>query len=651
MLRSRLIPISLLALSLAACGTDPSEPDGVGGSGGTDGAGGSGGSGGDEVPAIHCLDSRVLELDGSTSPAVLQDRLDAVDGWSVSCAPEDNYGNDVLVRFQAGEAGLYRLSTEGSGFDTVLYALKDCNDGFTEVACNDDWAGGPHSQIVLDLTEGEEVFVVVDAVGVRQATPFTLTSTLLDVDPAVIENIQGFSNRQAGSTGVRFSGRNPESPLVGFTMQLYGANGAALLPTPFASNFGTGSFLVLTENGGSFQVEGSFSLGEGAPAVSRIEITVVDRNGLVSEAASSNTRSPEALSRGEPCDRNRALNVCASEDACVVRAPATQYMCVVATAPSLDGATATVNLDTKHWGLVVEGIDPESDATGLRLMPRNASGGALAIASGSTIVDFHHVVHDENGAFRGVVAMPARFDGKCIGPAQNYLNDCVNRGGNQQTCYDEAIALLNTCYGEILAQVASVDVEVIDATGRVSSKLSFEVSPAADAEVGGTCDPYGATGICAPGQFCWADGSLAPETCHEDGPVCPGDLGVIDLDDHYDGGKWVYDGDNSAGALHGGGSCGGGGPSEAFTFTAPAGGTYRVATSQLAARANTVVYVRPFCQLPAYEIACNDDAGSAASMVDVELAGGETVYIFVDSFIDPEGRQATGRYTLTVSGL
>lgn len=113
----------------------------------------------------------------------------------------------------------------------------------------------------------------------------------------------------------------------------------------------------------------------------------------------------------------------------------------------------------------------------------------------------------------------------------------------------------------------------------------------------------------------------------------------------------MYDGDNSAGALHGGGSCGGGGPSEAFTFTAPAAGTYRVATSQLAARANTVVYVRPFCQLPAYEIACNDDAGSAASMVDVELAGGETVYIFVDSFIDPEGRQATGRYTLTVSGL
>lgn len=652
MLNTRLLSASLLALALTACGP-ADETDGTAGSGGGGGADGGGGVGGDtETPVVECAGSRILELDGSTSPAILQDELDPVDGWSVSCAPGDNSGNDALIRFRAGQAGPYRISTEGTGFDTVLYALKDCNDGFTELACNDDWAGGRHSQLLLEMEEGEEVYLVIDAVGARQPMPFTLSATLLQVDPPEIGDIAGFHNRSAGTTGVRLSGTSPESPLVGFSMQLYTSNGAQILPAPYRAVFSERSLLTLTEEDGRFQVEGSFALGDGAPAVGRIEITVIDRNGLESEAASSTARSPDAIARGEVCDPNRALNVCAATDACVVRAPETKPHCSVATAPTFQGGTATVNLETGFLGVVVEGIDPESDVSALRLLPRNASGGALAVASGATVVDLHRVTHDAEGAFRGVLAMEARFDGKCLGPAQSYLNDCINRGGNQQACYDEAIARLYACYADTLAQVATVEVEVVDETGRVSQKLSLDVSPTDSAVVGGSCDPFGATGACEEGLICWADTSLVPETCHETGPICPEGFGAIDLADHVSDGKWRYTGDNSAAVSREGGSCGGAGPTDAFAFTAPSAGTWKITTSHLGPRSNTVLYVRPFCQLPAYELACNDDTGlSAASALEIQLAEGETVYIFVGSALDPSGNPATGRYTLTVSGI
>lgn len=639
MLNSRLLFSTLLATALAACGPAGNEPE--------DGGAGSGGT---EAPGIDCHGSAILELDGSTSPAVVTANLDSKDGWFVSCAPDDTSGYDALIHFRAGEAGTWRFSTEGTSFDTILYALRDCNDGFTELACNDDWGQGTHSQLVVPLEAGQEIFVVVDTINVRQSLPFTLTASVIDVDPAVIETIDGFHNRQAGSTGVRFSGVNPDSDLLGFSMQLYASNGAAILgPSPFKARFSDATFMTLTQADGAFQVEGSFRL-DGAPAVARIEISVYDQFGLVSETVSANVKNPEAIARGAACDPNLALNLCPTGDACIARPPSTVTTCSAATAPTLATATATVNLARGTWGVVVEGVDAESDAVSLRLLPRNEAGTALAIVQGATVVPLHHVYHEQDGSFRGVAAMGARFDGPCLPPAQSYFNACVNGGRNQDTCYAEAIAMLEQCYVDTLSLLASVDVEVVDLTGKRSALLKVEVGPVPEVDEGGSCDPYGGTGACPEGFLCWADGPTQPETCQTDGPICPEDFGAIDLNAHAVDGDWIYKGNNAKGRTFGASSCGGGGKSEVLSFTAPAAGTYRMTTSNLVSRVDTVLVVRPFCQLSAYELACNDDAGSAASALDVRLAAGETVYIFVDSAQTEAGSATSGNYTLTVSG-
>ncbi|HHO53620.1 MAG TPA: hypothetical protein ENK18_22800 [Deltaproteobacteria bacterium] len=70
-----------------------------------------------------------------------------------SSAPE------VVLQWVAPAAGTYRINTQGSSFDTVLYAYHTC--GGPEIACNDDYYG-LQSRITLNLAAGEIVLIVVD---------------------------------------------------------------------------------------------------------------------------------------------------------------------------------------------------------------------------------------------------------------------------------------------------------------------------------------------------------------------------------------------------------------------------------------------------------------------------------------------------------
>ena len=72
-----------------------------------------------------------------------------------SCPPAVG---DRWWSWQAPAAGTYTLSTAGSSYDTVLYALDAC--GGAELACNDDFSGGS-SQITLRLAAGERVVIGV----------------------------------------------------------------------------------------------------------------------------------------------------------------------------------------------------------------------------------------------------------------------------------------------------------------------------------------------------------------------------------------------------------------------------------------------------------------------------------------------------------
>lgn len=64
-----------------------------------------------------------------------------------------------------------------ASLDMVLYVRRSCNPlERTELACNDDTlARGNASQLDLNLTQGQTVYVVVDSFGALAVNTFTLT--------------------------------------------------------------------------------------------------------------------------------------------------------------------------------------------------------------------------------------------------------------------------------------------------------------------------------------------------------------------------------------------------------------------------------------------------------------------------------------------
>ena len=90
------------------------------------------------------------------------------------CAVQTHDGREQVFSFTAPVADQWRFSTLGSLLDTVLYVRRSCDpQQATELACNDDTVGNT-SQVDVNLTQGQTVYVVVDSFGAASNT-FTLT--------------------------------------------------------------------------------------------------------------------------------------------------------------------------------------------------------------------------------------------------------------------------------------------------------------------------------------------------------------------------------------------------------------------------------------------------------------------------------------------
>lgn len=621
----RLVLVAALTATIAACGgSDDPVDGGAGGWGGigTGGSGGgSGGSGGSAAPATCGAGVRVLELDGNASPAVIEDVLDPADNWYGSCSPEFSVGNDVIVRYRAAETGYHRFTTEGSPVDTLLLALRDCTDGFSEIACNDDAPDSRQSRIVLHLEEGQEVFLVVDTVDVKQAAPFRLAAERVELTRPTIGDANAYAIADPKLNGVRATGANPDGRITGFEMALYRTSGGAIIePTVFEIR--NVNWATVTETGGEYFFEAAFALGGGTgPTVGKIEFRVIDENGLASDPVTLTVQEPPTLDRGTACDPTGLFGRCAAGDACVPGPGGTGFVCAKATAPVLTQATGFRNLVDWTWGVVVEGTDDEDDIIGVRLYPKDSEGVGLPIDTTGRAVRTFHWSTNEGGITRGIVAMDAVFRGVCTNPTT-----------------------AQQCWKDTLQAVATVEVELIDATGKLSEKFEIVLGDSPDAALGEACDPWGATGRCPDGAVCWNADPAAPEICQADPPICPEGYAMDVLVPN--GQKWTYDGDNRDAEAHGRTSCGAGGPSDVIVFTAPATGTYRFETSNLQPGVDTVLAVRSYCQLPGYELACNDNAaGTPESRVFLAMEMDETVFIVVDSV---DGA-SLGTYLLTVS--
>jgi len=71
-------------------------------------------------------------------------------------------GADVIYEYVSHHAGKLCIDTLGSGFNTQLHVMGSCGDPNSEVACDDDSAGGGAAQLQLDVVPGETLHIVVD---------------------------------------------------------------------------------------------------------------------------------------------------------------------------------------------------------------------------------------------------------------------------------------------------------------------------------------------------------------------------------------------------------------------------------------------------------------------------------------------------------
>jgi len=73
---------------------------------------------------------------------------------------------DISRRWTATVAGMYRIDTFGSKFDTVLRVFATCDGAAAEVACDEDgYLGARMSEITRMFTAGQTVQIVVDGSG------------------------------------------------------------------------------------------------------------------------------------------------------------------------------------------------------------------------------------------------------------------------------------------------------------------------------------------------------------------------------------------------------------------------------------------------------------------------------------------------------
>jgi len=683
----RILLASLAAGFLTtACGGDDASSDGTGGApvggaaAGGDAAPDSGPVGGEPVggapvggapvggseppPAAECgRGVEVIDINAQGTAAnggfTYTGTTSTRDNFFGTCSG-DSVGSEGVIKFTAPAAGYYTASTSGTAFDSVLYALSDCNDGFTELpgACNDDVVqGDASSRILLDLEANETVYLFVDQYSGEDAAEFTFAIGPVTTEAPVVESLEAFYNPAVPSVGWIARGRDAEGDAARFRLGVIDGDGAAVMLTQESNEFeaaleGEVEFqsAVLNEDG-TFEITGSVAFNPGLPALSQLTYAVGDAVGLWGETVTAELRTSDVVrALGESCDPALALNTCDPATACIDRDGDAAFTCEVATPPALSAGTATFNAETNGFGFRLNGSDAENDVAQVSFTGFDGDGAEVFFgeAAGAVAGGFARLRQSE-GTFEGSAIFTAFFQGLCFAPAQAQFQECADNGGDEQMCVDAANASLEACNREKAATIARFDVAVADLTGKASETLQLVVTPTAVSEVGGACDPISALGICPDGEGC-AESANA-ETLWACAPLvaaCPEAWGAVDMNANAQGNAFVYSGTNAEAVNHGSGSCGGGGPNTAHRFAAPAAGRYTATISGIQEGDDTLLFARSYCGFvsTANELACNDDIeqGNLASEVTVELAEGAEAFFFVDGY----NGEFAGAYTLTI---
>ena len=197
---------------------------------------------------------------------------------------------------------------------------------------------------------------------------------------------------------------------------------------------------------------------------------------------------------------------------------------------------------------------------------------------------------------------------------------------------------------ENTAPPATIEVSAVSSFGESSEPITLTVSTEIpSAAEGEYCDGRSGIAACAEGIYCVESACTNEENliseCPEENAATELTLGA------------TVQGDNSDSEVTGGGSCGGGGPADFYSFTAATAGDYTFTMTATADNVDPLIIVRDYCRYnaPDFELACNDDIDTEAqnynSSVVATLSEGQTVYIVADSYDGSAG----GTYELTVT--
>jgi hypothetical protein len=624
--------------------------------------------GGEPPPRFECgRGVLVFDLNAEGTPAnggfALEGQTSDTDEFFGSCTPEMSVGSEAVVKFTAPSAGFWTATSAGSELDTIMYALSDCNDGFTEIpgACNDDAnAEEQTSRILLDLEADEVVYIFIDQFDGEGAETFQFSIEPVTSAPPVINSVEAFVNPEVPSVGWIVRGQDAEGDATRFRLGLIGADGAPVQLSQDTNELEAGlvgevdfQTAVLNEDG-TFELTGSLVFNPNLPALSDLTFAVGDEIGLWSETSTAALEVTDVeRARGDGCDPALARDRCPEADVCLDRDRDAAFTCEVATAPTVATAVATYNAETNAFSVRVTGTDPENDAVGIRFRTYDAEGAEVFLgdAPGEVGSGFARSV-GVDGNIDSATVFFGFFQGLCLAPAQQQYQDCTNGGRSEETCETEANASLEMCNREKAASIARFDLVVVDASNKTSENIEALVEATETVEVGGLCDPLEGLGICPENTSC-ADlvGSSSYMTCAEPVTACPESWAPVDLNANEMNGRFVYRGDSSGAENHGGnGRCGGGGPNVVHRFVAPAAGNWQATISGIGAQDDTLLFARSHCGFVAeeFELACNDDivlGSNLASSVTVELEEGAEAFFFVDGF---QGGFA-GAYILTLS--
>ena len=414
--------------------------------------------------------------------------------------------------------------------------------------------------------------------------------------------VQGVFNPETNGFAFRVNGTDLDSDVAQIGMIFQGTAGYVSPIEVYFRSYGTIEFTE-TQFIGEVTAFGNDSFTGASSAL----VYVIDSRGLVSEQVEVTLGSPNYLDVDDACSTTDGFNVCGNGTQCGVTGRLTDGACVTPVKPVLTDGEAFYNGETFVVGVRANGTD--------------------ATVAGPYVNQMEITLYDEAGADLFGESFVFSADTRTSGEAPAF----------------SAITVVG--YPEDMAPPATLQISVLSSVGEQSDPITLTVNTmiptVAETEY---CDGRGGVAQCEEGSYCADFACISAENVLSE---CPEDytVNVLTLETSVTG-------DNSTSEVTGGGTCGGGGPVDVYSFTAVEAGNYTFTlTAEDPETVDPILFVREYCRYnnAEFELACNDDIDGEArnynSSLSVTLEAGQTVYVFADSY----NGSFPGAYELSVS--